>query len=721
MTNLSYSRTARTDYPDSTAVPHDTSDHRHDFVGHHLPQMRLHHLALHDWGIARGLEVSASDTTLTVEPGVAVDQQGQLIVLASGGYGDTGGNPLAGQYNPLKAPVRLLTSNMGGDTVYVIIRFSEIPQSVLPAPDTGPAERLEQAPWLRLRTRAELVGDEAAGVPFLVLAIADIDQNDRVVALRERDDNDPAEQHRRRLLGERVARLAFDRAAVEGMTVKTLAGAEIALGAGDELRITAPQTTVGGALTVTGILQGNLAADLVNTDQLRDGAVSAAKLQAGAVGAAALANDAVTGAKVANNAVATAKLQDSSVTTTKLADGAITASKVQVGSIDDRALANGAVTTLKVADRAITTTKLANEAVTSAHLQNGAITETALANNAVTTPKIQDSAINSAKLADRAVTAAKLQDGSVVDGKLADGAVSAAKLADNAVQTTKIQDKSISTNKLADAAVTLAKLADSAVTGVKLADGAVDTVKLADKAVTAAKLQDGSVGSAELADGAVNENKLAQSVQSTLSGLLQGLADLQARVAKLEEPAPTDPIADAPTAPGQDIITLPRDDQMTLKFRDDGTTDPQTDQFTIKDQDDPLTDPQVDTFTNKNSDDFTTIKNFDDGNTVKKLEDMVINRSPEPHQASNLAAAPFALATPHHTMAWLASHPALRQSELAALAQQLVQHTLLIRALEQQGATQALSEAQTQQLAALQQSYADLLAEYETLMKGDPS
>ena len=522
MTNLAYPRSARTDYPDSTAVTHDTSDHRHDFVGHHLPQLRLHHLALHDWGIARGVAVSASDSNLTVQPGVAIDQQGQLIVLASGGYGNTGANPLAGQHNPVKTPVSLFTGNLGGDTVYVTIRFAEVPQSVLPAPDTGPAERLEQAPWLRLRTRAELDGDVSANIPFLVLAIADIDQNGRVVALHTRNDNDPADQHRRRLLGERVERLAFEQAGVDGMTVKTLGVADITLGDDDALRINAPQTTVGGALrvngastvglltadqvgigaldpsphrlrveggdvhiggalTVAGLLQGNLAVDLVNTAQLRDGAVTAAKLQIGAVGAAALADGVVT----------VAKLAEGSVTTSKLADLAVTAAKLQVGSVGVNALADGAVSTLKVADAAITAAKIASNAVTSAHLQNGAvavgkvadsaITEAALANNAVTTAKIQDNAVSSNKLADLAVTGAKLaansvaadklQDGSVVAGKLASGAVTTAKLADNAVQTAKLQDGSVVTNKLADAAVTPAKLADGSVTLAKIAAG----------------------------------------------------------------------------------------------------------------------------------------------------------------------------------------------------------------------------------------------------------
>ena len=659
MTNLPYPRTARTDYPDSTAVTHDTSDHHHDFVGHHRPQMQLHHLALHDWGIARGLEVSASDTTLTVAPGVAIDQQGQLIVLASGGYGDTGGDPLAGQHNPLKAPVPLFTGNMGGDTVYVIIRFSEIPQSVLPAPDTGPAERLEQAPWLRLRTRTELAGDEAAAIPFLLLAIADIDQNGRVVALRARDDNDPAEQHRRRLLGERVERLAFERATVDGMTVKTLGVAEIALGDGDALHIKAPQTTVGGALRVT----GNSIVGLLTADQMSIGAPDPGSNRLNVEG-----GDVHFGGALTVIGLLQGNLAADLVNTAQLRDGAVTAAKLQAGSVGVNALVDGAVTTLKVADAAITAAKIASDAVASAHLQNGAITA----------GKVADSAITEAALANNVVTTTKIQDNAISSNKLIDLAVTDAKLAANSVTADKLQDGSV-------------------VAG-KLADGAVTTLKLVDQSVTAAKIAGGSVGTAELADGAVNENKLAQSIRATLEGLQNDLADLQRRVVKLEEPAPTDPTADA-TTPIRDIIT-----------------DPQAD-ITIKRLDDLHTDPRDDNFTNKNKDDFITVKNLDDGNTVKKLEDL-INPSPEPHQAPNPAAAPFALATPHHTMAWLASHPALRQSELVVLAQQLVQHTLLIREFEQQGATQALSEAQTQQLAALQQSYADLLAEYETLMKG---
>ncbi|MCE7989152.1 MAG: hypothetical protein DYG89_48985 [Caldilinea sp. CFX5] len=209
-------------------------------------QMQLHHLALHDWGIARGLEVSADGSTITVQPGVAIDQAGRLIVLPTNGYGDRGADPPGGEHSPTKTPVELLTGNLGGDTVYVTVRFSVLPQSVLPGPDTGPADRLEQAPWLRLRTRAELDGDVLANVPFLVLAIAEIDRNGKVVALRDRNPDDNTEQARRRLLGETVT---FRRPVVKENAVTTM----------EAVRVSSNDNTlaVGGALSVTqGILVG---------------------------------------------------------------------------------------------------------------------------------------------------------------------------------------------------------------------------------------------------------------------------------------------------------------------------------------------------------------------------------------------------------------------------------------------------------------------------------
>src|SRR5260370_8814954 len=45
-------------------------------------QVRLHHLALHGWGIVQGLEVRLGDgdNTLVIESGVAIDPSGNFVI-----------------------------------------------------------------------------------------------------------------------------------------------------------------------------------------------------------------------------------------------------------------------------------------------------------------------------------------------------------------------------------------------------------------------------------------------------------------------------------------------------------------------------------------------------------------------------------------------------------------------------------------------------------------
>lgn len=49
-----------------------------DFDEFHLPHLRTQLASLHEWGVARGLEVMGTigETTLTINPGVAIDRQG---------------------------------------------------------------------------------------------------------------------------------------------------------------------------------------------------------------------------------------------------------------------------------------------------------------------------------------------------------------------------------------------------------------------------------------------------------------------------------------------------------------------------------------------------------------------------------------------------------------------------------------------------------------------
>src|SRR5919204_4322175 len=52
---------------------------------YHRDQIRLHHLALHGWGIVQGLEVTlvgGSDNLLRISPGIAIDPGGNFVIVS---------------------------------------------------------------------------------------------------------------------------------------------------------------------------------------------------------------------------------------------------------------------------------------------------------------------------------------------------------------------------------------------------------------------------------------------------------------------------------------------------------------------------------------------------------------------------------------------------------------------------------------------------------------
>ena len=75
---------------------------------YHRDQLRLHHLALHGWGVIQGLEVTlvkGAENTVRIEPGLAIDSAGNFLVVPEGQV------------------YRLMTRNRG--VVYLVLQFRE--------------------------------------------------------------------------------------------------------------------------------------------------------------------------------------------------------------------------------------------------------------------------------------------------------------------------------------------------------------------------------------------------------------------------------------------------------------------------------------------------------------------------------------------------------------------------------------------------------------------
>ncbi|MDR2712534.1 MAG: hypothetical protein LBB91_05410 [Clostridiales bacterium] len=138
------------------------------------------------------------------------------------------------------------------------------------------------------------------------------------------------------------------------------------------------------------------------------------------------------------SAVGSGELLAQSVTTDKIKDGAVTEIKLAGNAVTAAKLAVNAVTTEKINAAAVTDLKLATDAVITAKIKDANVTAAKLAVNAVTTEKINAAAVTDLKLASNAVTTVKIKDANVT----------AAKLATDAVTTVKIKEKAVSYEKM---------------------------------------------------------------------------------------------------------------------------------------------------------------------------------------------------------------------------------------------------------------------------------
>jgi hypothetical protein len=131
---------------------------------YHRDQLRLHHLALHGWGILQGLDVSVGDeeNILLIEPGIAIDPAGTFIIV---------GQRLS--YH--------LTSRDPG-TKYLVIQFRDVPSGPnQPGVDgVGQPTRLLEA--YRIEERDDLPVD-----PYLELARFEWDARGPIRAPRNQE------------------------------------------------------------------------------------------------------------------------------------------------------------------------------------------------------------------------------------------------------------------------------------------------------------------------------------------------------------------------------------------------------------------------------------------------------------------------------------------------------------------------------------------------------
>ena len=205
--------------PPTTECPHTSRNHFEDWEEYHLPMARLHHAHLHDSGVASGLEVLAVSETneIEVQPGVAVDGSGELISLSALGEADISVNEPGEPGKRIVAPFRLSTAGHENQTRYLTVQFSQTPRLT-----EGSCGKLEQTPWLRLQAsegEESLANDDNV----LVLAIVSVDAQGVPIV----NDRTPSLTHRRRLLGQKLNTLQFQRTAVVDGTVEDVSSVQM--------------------------------------------------------------------------------------------------------------------------------------------------------------------------------------------------------------------------------------------------------------------------------------------------------------------------------------------------------------------------------------------------------------------------------------------------------------------------------------------------------------
>jgi len=123
------------------------------------------------------------------------------------------------------------------------------------------------------------------------------------------------------------------------------------------------------------LLATDIAADAVDTEELKNGAVTTPKMAD------------------APNGVSTVKINDVAVTTAKIADVNVTTAKIADANVTTVKIADANVTTAKIADVNVTTAKIADAAITQPKVKTKAVVALADADATLTATQMVDSGI----------------------------------------------------------------------------------------------------------------------------------------------------------------------------------------------------------------------------------------------------------------------------------------------------------------------------------------
>ncbi|MEZ4731288.1 MAG: tail fiber domain-containing protein [Caldilineaceae bacterium] len=216
----------------STELEHSGRTHLRDFQEYHQRLAALHHAYLHGWGIVSGLDVGVSPTdshALTIQPGIALDRAGQLIVLSA--HAESRAFVGAAQAE-IAPPFVIDVRDLNANRTYNL--------TIQSATELNNADQIEFLPWFQFNLADEPPAAIAEGTA-LILALIRLDAEGKIAALHSED---PAFVHRRHMMGgQGVETISIQRSIVQDGVIQTHAVAQIGAGKTTELRVTVSNPT----------------------------------------------------------------------------------------------------------------------------------------------------------------------------------------------------------------------------------------------------------------------------------------------------------------------------------------------------------------------------------------------------------------------------------------------------------------------------------------------
>lgn len=176
------------------------------------------------------------------------------------------------------------------------------------------------------------------------------------------------------------------------------------------------------------------------------------------------------------------------------------------------------------------------------------------------------------------------------------------------------------------------------------------------------------------------------------------------------------------TSPAADVVTLKfRDDLVTLKFRDDPVTLKfRDDPVTLKFRDDPVTLKFRDDLQTVPRADVAKVPAYDAGKLpASDIPGIGQPGLPVESPVGRGGAAPFILATGHHSMAWAASYPEAAARTVDELEQLLPQYEQALEEINQAYAQGQLTQADLAYAQQIEAEYSQLFAEHQKLTTGN--